>query len=78
MDLFMTIWHITGTVFSIAFGVFILWMLIDCIINVDDKEDRFIWVLLIVLFGALFAPVYFAQRFLPRRKHLKKELNRDT
>jgi len=64
----MSTWHIIGTAFSIGFGIFILWMLVDCIKNVDDKDDRVIWALFILFGGVIVAPVYFVQRYLPRRR----------
>jgi len=74
----MTILHLLGAALSIAFAAFMLWMLIDCIKNVEDKEDRVIWALFILFIGLLFAPVYFVQRYLPRRQEVKKELSRDA
>ena len=74
----MSTWHIIRTAFSIGFGVFILWMLVDCIRSVDDKDDRVIWAMFILFGGVLFAPVYFVQRYLPRRKESQKGSHHDA
>ncbi len=71
----MSLWQIFVSVFSISFAVFILWMLVDCIRNEEDKNERVISAMLILFCGFIYAPVYFVQRHLPRREEMKKRLH---
>jgi hypothetical protein len=65
---FMTTGEIIGTVISLLYAAFCLWMLVDCIANEEDKSERVTWGIFIALIGFLFAPLYYFQRYRPRKK----------
>jgi hypothetical protein len=64
----MTTSEVLGTVISLLYGAFWLWMLIDCIAHEEDKSERVTWAIFIVLLGFLFAPLYYFLRRRPRKK----------
>jgi hydrogenase/urease accessory protein HupE len=63
-------WHFIAIVVGIGYAAFNLWMLVDCIRYVEDPDTRVIEALFILLAGAVCAPLYFVQRYLPRRRKI--------
>ena len=59
-----------GVLFIFAIGLvafaFWLWMLIDCLRNEPDGSSKIAWLLVILLAGAVGAPLYFFVRKLGR------------
>ncbi len=55
------LWAGAGSVFWLAYGAIWIWMLIECI-RKDPDRNMWVWIILIVPFGALF---YFAFCWLP-------------
>ena len=54
----MGLGEITILLILLASTVFWVWMLIDCVRNETDSNNRLIWALIIVLTNALGALVY--------------------
>ena len=71
-------WHIVIAALSLSYSVFIFWMLFDCVKYVEDRDERAIEALFIALGGVLFAPVYFFQKYLPRRRERLERLKNDA
>jgi len=71
-------WHVIITALGIGYAVFIYWMLFDCVKYVEDRDERATEALYIALFGALFAPIYYFQKYLPRRRERLEKMNHDA
>lgn len=64
----ISIWEIVLILFNLLFFAFWIWMIVDCVSNLEDKEERATWVVYRVLCGALFAPLYYFQQYRPRKR----------
>ena len=71
-------WHIIITALGLGYTVFIFWMLFDCVKYVEDRDERAIEALFIALCGVLFAPIYYFQKYLPRRRERLEKSNHDA
>ena len=71
-------WHVIITALGLGYTVFIFWMLFDCVKYVEDRDERAIEALFIALFGVLFAPIYYFQKYLPRRRERLEKSKHDA
>jgi len=51
----------------LAFIGFWIWMLVDCALKEDSQNQKILWIVLMFMFGLIFAPLYFLIRKLPRK-----------
>jgi len=51
--------------FSMGLFAFWIWMIVDCATK-EDEGSKIAWLLVIILIGAIGAPLYFFVRKLPR------------
>ncbi len=50
-----------------ALLLFWLWMLLDCIRNEEDRDERLGWACVLLILNVMIAPIYFGVRFRRRR-----------
>jgi hypothetical protein len=53
---------------SLLFFAFWVWMMVECVGNEQDKNERVMWALFMCIMAALFVPVYYFSRYRPRKR----------
>jgi uncharacterized membrane protein len=57
-----------------ALTIFWIWMVIDCVRNEDEKEERTSWFIVLMLMNIFIAPIYYFRAYRPRQIE-KKDSN---
>jgi len=49
-------------------GAFWIWMLIDCVRNEEDKDERTSWFIVLMILNIFIAPIYYFRAYRPRNR----------